>query len=120
MDQSTSMVELLLSHGADVLPVAAPEGTLFHLWVYGGGAPRVADLLLSRHNDVNAKDRQGETPLHLAVRYGQKPAVEWLLKHGADAKAKNLRGQTPVELLKVRRGVIRHKDIADLLQSAGK
>jgi cytohesin len=119
LDQSTSIVELLLSHGADVPPMAAPEGTLLHLWVYGGGAPRIGDLLLSRHIDVNAKDGQGETPLHLAVRYGQKLAVEWLLKHGADAKAKNLRGQTPVELLKVRRGVIRHKDIANLLQSWG-
>ena len=119
LDQSSAMIELLLSHGADVPPTAAREGTLLHLWVYGGGAPRIADLLLSRHMDVNANDGQGETPLHLAVRYGQKPAVEWLLKHGADAKAKNLRGQTPVELLKVRRGVIRHKDIADLLQSGG-
>jgi ankyrin repeat protein len=119
LDQSTSLVELLLSHGADVPPMAAPEGTLVHLWVYGGGAPRIADLLLSLHIDVNAKDGQGETPLHLAVRYGQKPAVEWLLKHGADVNARNLRAQTPVELLKVRRGVIRHKDIADLLQNAG-
>ena len=119
LDQSSSMVELLLSHGADVPPTAAREGTLLHLWVYGSGAPRIADLLLSRHIDVNAKDGQGETPLHLAARYGQKPAVEWLLKHGADARARNLRGQTPVELLKVRRGVIRRKDIADLLQSAG-
>ena len=108
------------SHWSSILEDHFPlYARLFHLWVYGDGAPRIADLLLSRHIDVNAKDGQGETPLHLAIRYGQKPAVEWLLKHGADAKARNLRGQTPVELLKVRRGVIRHKDIADLLQSAG-
>jgi len=86
------------------------------LWWRG---PRIADLLLSRHIDVNAKDGQPETPLYLAVRYGQKPAVEWLLKHGADAKVRTLRGEAPADLLKARRGVTRHKDIADLLQSAG-
>lgn len=47
---------------------------------------------------VMARDKGGNTPLHLAAWNGNTAVVERLLKMGADIDAKNKSGQTPVEL----------------------
>eukprot|EP00240_Pyramimonas_obovata_P012311 CAMPEP_0118948558 /NCGR_PEP_ID=MMETSP1169-20130426/48053_1 /TAXON_ID=36882 /ORGANISM="Pyramimonas obovata, Strain CCMP722" /LENGTH=143 /DNA_ID=CAMNT_0006895029 /DNA_START=248 /DNA_END=675 /DNA_ORIENTATION=- len=35
--------------------------------------------------DVNARDRKGKSPLHLAASAGSSDLLKWLLRHGADA-----------------------------------
>jgi ankyrin repeat protein len=119
---SREMVELLLANGANVTAVNAAHQVPLHLWALSAGDPQIADLLLSKHADVNAKDQKGETPLHLAVRDGQKQAVQWLLDHKADVNAVNGNGKTPLSLLKWKnrgREIEKRKDIADLLRKYG-
>ena len=47
--------------------------------------------------DVNAKDNEGVTPLHLATWKNASAIVEVLLKGGADANAKDNEGRTPLQ-----------------------
>jgi ankyrin repeat protein len=42
----------------------------------------VAELLLANKADVNAKNSDGQTPLHEAVESGFKDVVELLRQHG--------------------------------------
>jgi len=70
----------------------------------------MAELLLARGAQVDARDRNGQTPLHLAAqdnygtplflqaRDGYQKVVELLLAHGADMNAKDDKGKTPLAL----------------------
>lgn len=49
-----------------------------------------------RTHDIAEKDKQGNTPLHLAVMLGRKECVQLLLAHGAPVKVKNLAGWSPL------------------------
>jgi ankyrin repeat protein len=48
----------------------------------------VAELLLANGAVVDARDRWGNTPLHMAASAGYREVVEVLLAHGADVNAK--------------------------------
>ena len=56
-------------------------------------------LLLKNGAEVNSRDKDNETPLHLAIRWGWFKLAGILLKHGADADAENDDGKTPLRLL---------------------
>jgi hypothetical protein len=47
---------------------------------------------------VRARNADGDTPLHIAAKYGFEDAVKMLLKRGANKKAKNKRGLTPIDV----------------------
>lgn len=51
---------------------------------------------------VNRKDVNGNTPLHIAIKHGNHPVVEYLLENGADPKITNSVGFTAVELAEQR------------------
>lgn len=63
--------------------------------------------------DVNARDAEGNTPLHLAAVYASPECVELLLKKGADVNARNKFGATALH-----RGATNF-DKAKLLVEAG-
>ena len=51
------------------------------------------DLLLRHGADVNATDKDGETPLFKAVREQRTDTVWFLLEHGADPNVRNTAGR---------------------------
>src|SRR5207253_1752774 len=56
----------------------------------------VAALLVTHHADVNARNKDGETPLYYAAFSGHKDVAElWLTQH-ADVNARNKDGDTPL------------------------
>lgn len=122
-------VKLLLAYHSD-FGVHDYGDTLFHIWARGSGNLEIANLLLANGCDVNAKGREGQTPLHALIetaawppnQQGQIQAVQWLLDHKADVNDKNEKGQTPLSLLMWHnrgRVIERRKDIGDLLRKYG-
>ena len=53
-----------------------------------------AEILLHFGANVNIRDENGFTPLHVAAIRQNEPMLKLLLKAGADRHAKNKRGQT--------------------------
>ena len=66
-------------------------------------------LLKKESIDVNAKNEDGQTPLHFAARRGHTETVKYLVEKGADVNAKNKYGQTPLHYA-ARRG---HTEIVE-------
>ena len=60
------------------------------------GNTQMAELLIDKGADVNAKDYNGWTSLHWAARLGSKDIVEFLIVRGADINAKNNKSFTPL------------------------
>jgi hypothetical protein len=58
----------------------------------------VIRILLEAGADIHARDKNGATPLHRAVRTRCARAVNYLLNAGADATARNSSGSTPFHL----------------------
>lgn len=55
-------------------------------------------LVINHGADVNYKNCIGRTPLHQAVEYGDKRAIQLLLDAGADCALVSLDGKTPLEM----------------------
>ncbi|CAN9106494.1 unnamed protein product [Alternaria alternata] len=88
------------------LPSARTEGTsILHLAIQCAEVP-VIEFVLSNATatpdspiDINGRDRDGNTPLHLAATLGRTPVVRMLLDQpGINDSVTNYNGQTPLEL----------------------
>lgn len=58
----------------------------------------VITILLSKGSDLNAEDKNKDTPLHIAVHYDQDVAKEILINHGALPTIRNGDNETALEL----------------------
>jgi cytohesin len=80
-----------------------------------GGHKKIAELLIAKGADVNAKTKKaGQTPLHSSAFFGHKTVVELLIAKGADVNAKGS-GTTPLDLAIING----ETEIADLLRKHG-
>jgi len=70
---------------------------------------------LAAGTDVNAKDKDGFTPLIQAVQRGQKEVAKLLIEKGADVNAKTAKGGTPLDWANAGN----HSETADLLRKHG-
>jgi cytohesin len=76
--------------------------------------------LISEGTDVNAKDEQSNTPLHLVAKYGyeKQDIAELLIARGADVNARNNDGWIPLHFT-AWRSYTGHRNIAELLIKKG-
>ncbi len=82
------MVEILLTHGADVHARDKKGKTPLHYANEHG----MVEILLTHGADIHARDKKGNTPLHMVGSEGQ----GLLLKHGAKINEKNNKSETPL------------------------
>jgi len=88
--------------GAD--PNGNPRGSVGVTPLYGAlqcaefvRAWKTTITTVSSGADVNAPQRNGDSPLHLAARRGEPELIVFLLRRGADPTALDSRGRTPLE-----------------------
>jgi ankyrin repeat protein len=67
-------------------------------FTYRYPCPEITALLLEHKADINARNKDGLTLLHVAVNIGAPLMLEELLDIGADLNATDGNGQTPVEV----------------------
>ena len=120
-DGQKEIVELLIANGADVnlrsgMVVKTKDGSVGNKMaqeMMNNRTPldmairnehtEIAELLIAKGTDMNAKSNRGYTPLHEASKK-EKPEVkiteiiELLIAKGADVNAKTVDGETPLHL----------------------
>ncbi len=84
---SLSLIETLISGGADINAKAGGNGgALLHSAAYWGHK-EVVELLIASGADVDVKDLQGQTPLDTALLKGRLEIFELLINNSADGTA---------------------------------
>ena len=72
--------------------------TMLHTTIRHRGNTDVVSSILDKRAQVNARNKEGDTSLHLAVRMDEKETGELLLSRGADIFAPNAKGRSPLYL----------------------
>ena len=116
MKQSDIKIVELLAKRVSGDPRAFPA-TLVHFVIIRGLNDELLPELLLKGADVNARDNQGNTPLHHAVRKGDMKAIQSLLQAGADVNATNEKGETPLHVVYQTKPEQMHDIIACLLRN---
>ena len=96
-DGDLEAIKQHIAEGADVnaLHFEMPPLT----WAAMMGQTDAAELLLQQGADINGRNRDGNTALHLTAFLGRAEIAELLLKNGADINARNDDGGTPIDIL---------------------
>lgn len=96
------------NYGVAPIHVAIPQG------------PTLLNTLLCHNLDVNVKDDEGRTALHLAVDENYGSAVELLVAHNANVNVPDEDGCTPLHLAKLHsdRRIVTMDEQATVLQEA--
>jgi ankyrin repeat protein len=81
-----------------VLQRDSAGNTMLHAAVNGGSDTEIAAAILNQKADVNARNKEGETALHIAVREDYRETGELLLSRGADIFSSNSAGESPLYL----------------------
>ncbi|CAB0029417.1 unnamed protein product [Trichogramma brassicae] len=101
------VIELLLKNGANPNLTTAEGLTPLHLLAWS--SDNVAELFFKLIDEIrqmlliNARDKNGNKPLHLALSRGQKVMIKWLLeKHYTNPMSRNKLGSTPLHMISKR------------------
>lgn len=92
--------EYLIAQGGRAKFEDSPDGTTaLHaaVWIEKNG-PAMTKLLLDLGENPNARDDEGQTPLHYAAEHDNLPIARVLVEHGAKLRIRDEWGDTPAML----------------------
>ncbi|XP_031565360.1 ankyrin repeat domain-containing protein 27-like [Actinia tenebrosa] len=97
----SKVVLILLHYKADANAPDNDGNTALHLCAANGHEPCCKSLIYADMHQhvlkINVANENGDTPLHLAARWGYVELVDLLLETGASVEARNKNKQTPLE-----------------------
>jgi ankyrin repeat protein len=92
------MAMFLLRHGAKPDTLVSPAGrTALHVAAAYYACEELCDALLKAGANINARTKDGASPLMLAAQSAKLRLVNFLLENGANPKLKDNKGQTAYE-----------------------
>ena len=107
-------LNFLLENGADPRVVRSEDNrsalhTLIaetNLDFMDGAIEQLIDRFLNKGVNINTPDKDGYTPLHIAVSVGRIAAIKYLIIKGANVNARTKNGDTPLTLATDKKSVI--------------
>ena len=93
---SNNLLEEYLVNGGDKFAVDVVTGRSTLHFAAETEFVSTLDYLLDQGLELEAKDKNYETPLHRAAAFGDPDVIQRLVERGADLSAVNGRGQTPL------------------------
>jgi|GEM_PF-6437022 len=102
-NNNPEIIKLLVKYGSAINKKGGLyESTPLHLAAYGNPNPKIISTLISLGAAINAQDRDGDTPLQVALQNNPNRVhiAEELLSYGANTKIKNKKGITAMQLIK--------------------
>ncbi|SCP04094.1 ankyrin-repeat protein, putative [Plasmodium ovale] len=79
------------------------------------GNLKIAKIILKKGSNINHRDANGMTPLHICVKYGHFNIANFLIDNDANINIRDNEGQTPIFYAIINR----HYDIVKLLIESG-
>lgn len=110
-----NILQLYLDNGGDKHAVDFHGRTVLHFAAANGCGPALLDYLLKQGLEIEARDKNGETPLHRAAAKANPWMIEQLLARGAQVSAVNHGGQTPLLIILTDRDVV-HTDVREAIE----
>ena len=97
-DRSIEVMEILLKHGADKdLRTDDSNKETALLKAVMNDRAKVSQFLIGKGCNVLLKGRDGNSPLHWAVKNKNEKLVRILIENNADVNAKDIVGDTPLD-----------------------
>lgn len=93
-----AVVSLLLQRGANPYLTDRAGWTALHCAASNGSVDGMQELLKACRDGMDAVNKDGETPLMLAIRMHRKELARALMAAGADVRASNNEGQNPLDV----------------------
>ena len=88
----------LLKYKANINEKDMFGDTVLHTAAMLNAGQEVVELLVSNGADVNARNKEGVTPLEISLKNGDIPTIKYLAQNGANIHTQNTRGESPLSL----------------------